>query len=160
MRLLISIILICYFQITYAQLHHQAISSQGSTNKTASGILVTQTVGQQSVTGNHSTKKGIVGSGFQKTAWKSLIKSNLPSLKILIYPNPFQHKITFVVPTSMVNKNAELSLFDVSGKMVFSATIFINETSINQNLELLPSGAYLVLLRSDMSNYYSKLIKQ
>jgi hypothetical protein len=36
-----------------AQLHHQMLSSQGSTSKTNSGVIASQTIGQQSVTSNY-----------------------------------------------------------------------------------------------------------
>ena len=46
-----------------AQLHHQMLSSQGSTSKTTSGIVVTQTIGQQSVAGNYTSKDHQIGQG-------------------------------------------------------------------------------------------------
>ena len=40
------------------QLHHQMISSQGTSITTASGLIVKQTVGQQSVSGNSQATIG------------------------------------------------------------------------------------------------------
>ena len=48
------------------QLRHQMISSQGTSITTASGLIVKQTVGQQSVSGN-SPGDIIVQQGFQQS---------------------------------------------------------------------------------------------
>ena len=50
-----------------AQLHHQMLSSQGSTSKTNNGVMVTQTIGQQSAIGNFTNKGFDIGQGFQQS---------------------------------------------------------------------------------------------
>ena len=54
-KLLITIVFIFFTSLASAQLHHQMLSSQGSTVRTDNGIIATQTIGQQSVIGNYST---------------------------------------------------------------------------------------------------------
>ena len=49
-------ILSFFFYNASAQLHHQMLSSQGSTAKTEGGIVATQTIGQQSVVGNNQVR--------------------------------------------------------------------------------------------------------
>ena len=56
-----------------AQLHHQMLSSQGSTSKTTSGVVVTQTIGQQSVAGNYTSKDYQIGQGYQQAKWSRII---------------------------------------------------------------------------------------
>ena len=48
-----------------AQLHHQMLSSQGNTSISQKGVVVTQTIGQQSVVGNYSSLGFTFGQGFQ-----------------------------------------------------------------------------------------------
>ncbi|MFY9280865.1 MAG: hypothetical protein WAO92_02560, partial [Bacteroidia bacterium] len=57
------------------QLHHQMISSQGVSTTTSSGLIVKQTVGQQSVSGN-SQGDVIVQQGFQQNYWQELLKTS------------------------------------------------------------------------------------
>jgi len=53
------------------QLHHQMISTQGTSIKTAAGLIVKQTVAQKSVTGN-SQDDIIVQKGFQQSYWQEI----------------------------------------------------------------------------------------
>ena len=72
-----------------AQLHHQMLSSQGSTSKTNSGVMVTQTIGQQSVVGNYSNRGFDIGQGFQQSNWaRIIIQGTSPEFEVSIYPNP------------------------------------------------------------------------
>ena len=49
---LITALLIVSLANASAQLHHQMLSSQGNTSVSQKGVVVTQTIGQQSVVGN------------------------------------------------------------------------------------------------------------
>ena len=61
---------------SYGQdLHHQMLSSQGKSTILRNGMLVSQTIGQQSVIGNH-TNEVTVGQGFQQSHWAKYVKSN------------------------------------------------------------------------------------
>ncbi len=69
MKYTLTLILSFFLWNASAQLHHQMLSSQGSTSKTEKGIIVTQTVGQQSVNGNYTSRGFNVGQGFQQANW-------------------------------------------------------------------------------------------
>lgn len=56
MKHTLTLILSLFLWNASAQLHHQMLSSQGSTSKTEKGVIVTQTIGQQSVSGNYSSR--------------------------------------------------------------------------------------------------------
>jgi hypothetical protein len=74
-----------------AQLHHQMISSQGSTSKTASGVIATQTIGQTSVTGTYDNLSFKIGQGYQQAFWGRIInEQNSPDFEVSVYPNPFE----------------------------------------------------------------------
>ena len=90
-------ILLLLFTISgYSQrLHHQMLSSQGATARTSGGVVVSQTIGQQSVTGNYKNSNFIVGQGFQQS---NKMKSDSPSAVVIdaiAFPNPFIDKINF-----------------------------------------------------------------
>ena len=70
---LISISFLFSINVLPAQLHHQMLSSQGSTSKTNNGVIVTQTIGQQSVTGNYTNNGFDIGQGFQQANWARII---------------------------------------------------------------------------------------
>ncbi len=56
MKHTLTLILSLFLWNASAQLHHQMLSSQGSTSKTQKGVIVTQTIGQQSVNGNYTAE--------------------------------------------------------------------------------------------------------
>jgi hypothetical protein len=74
------------------------ISSQGLSKEMANGLVIKQTVGQQSLTGNYSGDF-IVLQGFQQSVWSKYIASNktedLVGIDIYTYPNPFTETIHF-----------------------------------------------------------------
>ena len=97
----------------FSQLHHQMISSQGSTNITE-GIVVTQTIGQQSIIGNSQVAGLAFGQGFQQSIWTRLINSNDQNFMAEYYPNPFFDQVTF----RFTNMSDEIITIDI-----FSDTI-------------------------------------
>lgn len=142
----------------FAQLHHQMLSSQGSTSKTDNGIIVTQTVGQQSVIGNYDNEYLKIGQGFQQANWtRIIIEQTSPELEITIYPNPFDGIIN-------IKHNSEqdfsMNIFDPSGKLVYKKQINVTGPNQRINLEQLPSGVYLIYLQSNNLKYFTKLIKK
>ena len=56
-------ILLLFFGISVKgqQLHHQMLSSQGSSNLLSTGTLVHQNIGQQSVIGNYKFSNTVAG---------------------------------------------------------------------------------------------------
>ena len=142
----------------FAQLHHQMLSSQGSTSQTNNGIIVTQTVGQQSVTGNYDNEYLKIGQGFQQANWtRIIIEQTSPEFEITIYPNPFDGIIN-------IKHNSEqdfsMNIFDPSGKLVYKNQINVTGPNQRINLEQLPSGVYLIHLQSNNLKYFTKLIKK
>ena len=82
------------FSIYGQQLHHQMLSSQGSSNLLSTGIRINQTIGQQSVIGNYAFSKSVVGQGFQQSSIAKSGASFVPdAITTLTYPNPFIDQI-------------------------------------------------------------------
>ncbi|MEO8254911.1 MAG: hypothetical protein ABI554_11055, partial [Flavobacterium sp.] len=76
-------------------LHHQMLSSQGTTKKLSNGYTISQTIGQQSAIGN-SNKEAVVIQGFQQSLWSSHIALNEKTeIVVLTYPNPFIDLVHF-----------------------------------------------------------------
>jgi hypothetical protein len=134
------------------------ISSQGSTSKTDSGVVLTQTIGQQSVIGNNENQSLKIGQGYQQTNWsKIILEQTNPEFEVSIYPNPFNDSIN-------VQHNSEeditINIFNPAGMRVFTSVINVTGSIQTVNLEQLPSGVYLIHLLSTKLTYFTKLIKK
>jgi hypothetical protein len=142
----------------YAQLHHQMISSQGSTSKTNNGIIVTQTIGQQSVNGNYDNQYFKIGQGFQQANWSRIIlEQTIPEFEVSLYPNPFNNIVNIQHNS---DEDININVFDPAGRLVFKSLINVTSPKQSINLEQLPSGVYLIHLQSNHLKYFTKLIKK
>ena len=134
------------------------ISSQGSTNITE-GIVVTQTIGQQSIIGNSEVAGLAFGQGFQQSIWTRLINSNDQNFMAEYYPNPFFFFFTFRF-TNMSDEIITIDIFDVAGKQVNSKRKNVIEDKLILQLGNLSDGSYLVRLYNEKKIFYTKLIKK
>lgn len=157
-NLSISMFLLLATSTAYAQLHHQMISSQGSTSMTNSGIIVTQTVGQQSVNGNYDNQYFKIGQGFQQANWSRIIlEQTMPEFEVSLYPNPFNNIVNIQHNS---DEDININVFDPAGRLVFKSLINVTSPKQSINLEQLPSGVYLIHLQSNHLKYFTKLIKK
>ena len=156
--LLISVLLTFTSNSVSAQLHHQMISSQGSTSKTASGVIATQTIGQTSVTGTYDNLSFKIGQGYQQAFWGRIInEQNSPDFEVSVFPNPFESDFN-------IRYNGEglmsVSIYDVAGKLIYNKDHLFTTPQKTINVDAMSSGVYLVRLQSNKLNYFTKLIKQ
>lgn len=143
-------------------LHHQMISSQGTSKKMPDGLIISQTIGQQSSTGN-SSNKYVVMQGFQQSVWGKYIASNkideIDGIKTITYPNPFTETVNFQFSKPIADI-ISIYVFDILGRLIFEQ----NKKSVNNiltiDLALLPNSEYLVRLNTPNLSYYTKIIKQ
>ena len=142
----------------FAQLHHQMISAQGNTSK-SDNLIVTQTIGQQSIIGNYNVANFHYNQGFQQPFWHRLIQSNQPDFLAEYFPNPFTDKITFRF-TNLNNEPFVINIFDTAGRLVFNAKQNLNEDLLVLNLGDLSSGSYLVSLYNTKKTFYTKIIRK
>lgn len=141
-----------------AQRHYQMISSIGSTSSTANNVVVTQTIGQQSVVGNFVNRNYTLGQGYQKPIQsKRFVFQPYSAFDLDVYPNPFNQVVNLRYNTT---EDVNVSVFDSSGKIVFQYTI--NDSSIIKTINLahLSDGFYTLYLYSPKLNFYKKLIKK
>jgi len=133
-------------------------SSQGETARTSSGVVIRQTIGQQSVIGNHKNSNFIVGQGFQQS---NNMKSSSPSItviKVIAYPNPFVERVNFKF-SSFVDGPIKISIFDLLGRLVFTDVKFpFNNTITIDNL-FFAEGEYFAKLTAKNLSYSTNLLK-
>ena len=155
------LIIFLFPTIVFSQeLHHEMISSQGKNVELESGIYVTQSIGQQSITGNVNNSSNKIIQGYQQVYWKNLIASTSPvSINITFYPNPVTDIINFNfsnLETSKVN----VMIFDYSGRNLANSEIDIAAFKSVLDVSMLPSGSYLIYLHNNKINFYTKIIKK
>ena len=138
-------------------IHHQMISSQGSSSLTGSGLIVNQTIGQQSITGSF-TGSFSVQQGFQQSYWYNYLSNSNPIL-VSVSPNPFQELIQFSI-SNLRNEKIAIQVFDINGKVVYVKEHFVENKLITINLSKLSAGMYLVKLNRKDFNHFSKIIKK
>ena len=144
----------------YSQiLHHQMFSSQGETARTSSGVVIRQTIGQQSAIGNH-TNGFTVGQGFQQSNWSKYLKSNTSvNIATTTYPNPFISTVNFQF-SQPIKETIEIAVFDIRGRLIFQDKKRATDSVLTVELPQLASSNYLVRLTAPNYIYYSQILKQ
>lgn len=135
------------------------LSSQGGTTQTSGGVTVRQTIGQQSVTGNHKNSNFIVGQGFQQS---NKMKSSSPSIiiiKVIAYPNPFVETVNFKFSSS-VEGPIKITIYDIVGRLVFTdEKLSINSIVSFDNL-FFAEGEYFAKLTANNFTFSTNLLKR
>lgn len=144
---------------TFAQIvHHQMTSAQGASVHVSNNLMVQQSIGQQSVTGNYLGTAFSVGQGFQQGRFsKSKGPANV-NIQITTFPNPFTSKINFQF-AAPIDGLIKINIYDIMGKVVMnSEKELLNNTISLENLNF-PDGQYIVKLSAKNFNYTTNLIK-
>jgi len=154
-------IYLLFSSISYGQdLHHQMLSSQGTSKVLPNGIYVSQTIGQQSVTGNYTSDNKTFGQGFQQSVWSKYISSNTNnSITTITYPNPFVATINFQFSTP-IKEPIKVSVFDVRGRLIFTQEKQAINNILSIDLQNLASSNYLVQLSAQNFTYYTQILKK
>jgi hypothetical protein len=144
-------------------LHHQMISSQGISTTTTNGLVISQTVGQLSLSGTSGNTDYVVMQGFQQNLWGKYIASSnietIEGIKTKTYPNPFTKTINFQF-SKPVTDIITISIFDVLERLIYEQNEKTENDILTIDLSKLPTSEYLLRLRSTSLNYYTKIIKQ
>lgn len=145
---------------TFSQdLHHQMLSSQGKITLLSNGMMVSQTIGQQSVIGNQ-TNGVTVGQGFQQSLWAKYVSSNVANqITTTTYPNPFVTTVNFQF-SQPISETIEISLFDVRGRLLFQDKKRATDSVLTVELPQLASSNYLIRLTATNYTYYSQILKK
>ena len=134
------------------------LSSQGTTTHTSRGVMVRQTIGQQSAIGNYRNSNLIVGQGFLQS---NNMKTALPpviSITTITYPNPFIDRVDFQF-SSPITGPIKVALFDIVGRLIYyKEKMSINSTLTIDNLSF-AQGEYIVKLTAKNYTYSTTLLK-
>jgi hypothetical protein len=134
------------------------LSSQGTSSHASGGVIVRQTIGQQSAIGNYRTIKTIVGQGFLQSETMKTAVAPVISITTITYPNPFIDKVNFQF-SSPISGPIIVALFDVSGRLVYyKEKISFDNTLTIDNLSL-AQGEYFVKLSAKNFIYSTNLLK-
>jgi hypothetical protein len=154
----ILLLLLVTFSGYSQRLHHQMLSSQGTTSRTSAGVIVRQTIGQQSAIGNFRNTSAIVGQGFLQSQTMKTAKAPVISITTITYPNPFIDSVNFQF-SSPISGPIKISLFDVMGRLVY----YKEKTAVNNTLTLenlsFAQGQYFVKLTAKNFTYSTNLLK-
>ena len=150
---------VCSAVLIQAQvIHHQMTSSQGASVQMSNNLMVQQSIGQQSVTGNYLGSAFSVGQGFQQG---KISKSKGPSvlnIQIMAFPNPFTSKINFQF-SQAIDGPIKINIYDVMGKLVMTTEKeMLNKAISLENLNF-PIGQYVVKFSTKNFNYTTQLLK-
>jgi hypothetical protein len=134
------------------------LSSQGATTHVAGGVSVRQSIGQQSAIGNFKNTSFIVGQGFQQGGKTKQGSTATLVINTKTYPNPFVDRVNFKFSSSVAGP-VKISLFDVLGRLVYSAEKFpVNNIVTIDNL-FFPEGEYFAKLTANNFTYTTNLLK-
>ena len=88
------------------------------------------------------------------TSTAGITKNNLLSFDM--YPNPVSDMLTVQLPTG--TEKAEVSIFDYTGRLVFSKTISSNDNSID--VQSISKGIYIIRVASNAKIGVQRFIKK
>jgi hypothetical protein len=142
------------------QLHHQMLSSMGSTSVASNGLIVLQTVGQQSVVGTKSSSNLLIQQGFQHSMIAKYFPfANLNKVTTIIYPNPFKDKVT-VNFSEMIPGDMTVDLYNMFGVVIFKYRVKDSPLTMSYNFDYLSSGSYVLQIKAANYLFTKTLIKQ
>ena len=134
------------------------LSSQGASTHTSGGVIVRQTIGQQSAIGNYRNSDIIVGQGFLQS---NKMKTALPpviTIKTITYPNPFIDRVNFQF-SSPITGPIKVALFDIMGRLVYyKEKMAVDNTLTIDNLSF-AQGEYFAKLTAKNYTYTTNLLK-
>lgn len=147
---------------TFSQvLHHQMFVAQGATVSTASGLIVSQSIGQQSVAGSYSKNGVTVQQGFQQYAISkiALVIPDDKAITTIMYPNPFVNEITLKF-SGEIKGMVDYKLISMSGKVILQGKKMADQNGLTiEALGYLPRGSYILSLGALNYKYAVTIIK-
>ena len=153
------VVLFFFCSLMYGQkLHHHMLSAHGGVATTPTGIKVTHTIAQQGVSGTSTTKKVILGQGFQQSKISNIQRIANDAITTLVYPNPVVDIVNFKFSAPVTGKIA-ISIFDIHGRLIlFQEKEAIDTTLTISNL-LIASGEYVVKLDGNRYSFTTTILK-
>ncbi len=135
-------------------------SSGSSLNvETSKGTFnVSQSIGQSSVIGTHSSNGYYLRQGYQQPMTdKIVIKDVDYKLKAKVYPNPFINAVVITFSDTIL-KDITVMIFNMNGKTIHNQE-FLPLQEIEIKIDDIESGIYLLKVISGHKHFNTKLIK-
>ena len=133
-------------------------SSQGTSVKVTNNLMVQQSIGQQSATGNYQGSAFSVGQGFQQGKISKRKGSSALNIQIMTFPNPFSSKINFQF-SAAIDGPIKINIYDIMGKSVLSTEReMLSNAIVLENLNF-PVGQYVVKFSAKNFNYTTQILK-
>lgn len=160
---IVKTIIFLLSNVAIAQLHHQTFSINGTAAITSKGVVISQSIGQQSIAGTFVGSNYIVQQGFQQSLFgsSSNVSTSITPIitNVTVSPNPFTSYVNFEFSKS-VSTEVKISVYDNTGRLVHNIvkTHVQNILTLN-DLENLASGVYFITLKTANYAYNTKLIK-
>jgi len=83
--------------------------------------------------------------------------ANIDTKSASVYPNPAINKVQIDIPAIEVNKSVEVSLTDLTGKVLLAES-FDNTAQLEMNTQTLKNGVYLMKVVNGSNVYSSKVV--
>lgn len=159
--LLLSFILLFGLTVSGQTLHRQSLGSQGVAVALPSGVVVSQSIGQQSITGNAMVGDVRIIQGFQQSSSAiRFITAGLPSSTSLrAFPNPFSDQLNFQFDTE-VTGDIKILVYDSAGRLVSSKETRARDSRAQVELSSLQSGLYHLELISNGQKFHTTVIRK
>lgn len=160
MKKIFTLFFFCIYSFCFGQkLHHQIVATQGGNFIIKSGFIFRQSVGQMSAIGNSASSKTIVQQGFQQGLTNQFFPIyNANTIQTILYPNPFQDVLNIAFSSSIGN-NLSISVFNMSGVLLFNEVKMAPQSLLSFNLQNLPAGSYVLNLNATNYTYSKTIIK-
>ena len=140
-------------------LHHQMLSAQGQNSVLQSGVVVHQTIGQQSAVGTFSSSQFQVEQGYQQRKLLSSVTNSSSIIEIVAFPVPFIDTVTFQF-SEVITAPVSVVFYDVLGRVVYSKTLTIeSQNSFTLQQLSFAEGEYFVKLKYLNNEYSIKLLR-
>jgi len=134
--------LLFFAALMYGQPTSQQVIASSGSYMSNGNISLSTTVGEP-VTATFSVSTTTLTQGFQQPHYDietSIIEKGNSGISIHVYPNPTERNI-FIDIASEQGESAQLSVTDVSGKMILNQNLIFSERNV-VNLNHLASGQY------------------
>lgn len=158
-KIAVALFLVIGSSLLGQNIQRQMVSAQGNSSALTNGMYISQSIGQQTITGTSQKNNLTISQGYQQSLWGNYIKSNdIASISTKSYPNPFFDTVYFQFSQPIIT-NVRITLFDITGRIVFQETKNPNGSILSISNLQLPSATYLVHLTSEKWNYYTQIIQ-
>lgn len=157
-HLLILFLLICNYSFGQS-LHHFMLSAQGNSQTIQGGMVVLQTIGQQSVNGNATASEFTMQQGFQQSLIAQLFPVyNVNTVSTTVYPNPFSTTVS-VSLSAPITDDLTISLYNLFGVLVYQEVKTAPQSLLTFNFGQLPSSSYILHLTAKNYSFSKTIIK-